>query len=121
MNTYQVKFPASEVDCKKVLAYQKKQEGAWHYRNPVLENFKEDFNSSILTVLAKANYKDARWKVHQFSRMLPINGQPKKETIEQSISIFAARNLLSEDEAKQILVENESNFISAIATALISQ
>lgn len=120
MNTYQVKFPSTEADCKKVLAFCRKNEGASHYKNPVLENFKEDFKSNVLTVLSKADYKGSQWRVKQFSRMIPVNGKPKQETIERSVEIFAARNRMSINDARKLLEDNETNFINAIGQALVN-
>lgn len=72
----QVKFPSTEENCKKVLAFVKKRDGVTHYTRPILSNFIETFDSGVITILYKSEAKGSRFKVEELSRCTPIHAKP---------------------------------------------
>lgn len=77
---YKVKFPTTEADAKKVLSYFRRQYRS-ELNRPILENFKEKFDSCVMTVIVNN-------KVQEVQRMLPINGKPNPDTF-----LHSAKNL----------------------------
>lgn len=76
---YEIKFPSTEDDCKKVLAFRKKQEGVRHYSRPIMANFIETFEMSVMTVLwRKTTSKGKAYKVDEVQRCLGINARPNE-------------------------------------------
>lgn len=115
---YTVKFPKTEADCKKVLAFERKNYGRSHYNNPILQNFIEDFQASAMMVISNG-------KVGQISRTCQINAKPTQPMLddeEREARSFQARNQYSNpltlDEARWLLKQSELLFHDAIGQAL---
>lgn len=116
----QVKFPSTEKDCKKVLAFCRKREGKAAYNRPILENFKEDFKSCVMTILFKG--QSGKFEVQEVQRLLPINGQPNFQTVyrtAEQLTFYPAFRGMTVEDVMVLLQKTEDEINDAIGQALL--
>lgn len=123
---YDVKFPSSEEDCKKVFTFRKKREGARHYSRPIMANFIETFDSCVMTVLwRKTATKGKTYRVDETRRSVGINDRPceaslRYEAERMYYSCRDARNYSIEEIMEQMTdIENQMNDAIGIALTKI--
>lgn len=119
----QVRFPSTEEDCKKVLSFHKKREGASHYTRPILSNFVEAFDSGVMTILYKSKAKGSRFKVEEAERYTPIHAKPNPETLRKSAEImhYSSRDGQRHtiEQIMEMMTETQNRAYDAIGQALL--
>ena len=110
---WKVRFPETDADKKKVLAFLRRQYGG--YTRPILDNCKEAFDSCTMMVIVNN-------KVRELQRLSSIGEKPNQETSEKTIANFhctIAHKGFTLQEARWLLDESDNRLYTAIGAALV--